>query len=94
MGTTRREAIAASTGVDPLTWVAICREYEGTATGQTLCAYCGERVATTRDHVVPLARGGKDEAANVVPACLPCNVRKGTRTWEPLRRHAWMESAA
>jgi len=48
-----------------------------------LCLYCGEqfpRHALTRDHVVPLSRGGRDTWQNVVSACLPCNVRKGSRT--------------
>lgn len=41
------------------------------------CAYCGkpcERL--TMDHVIPLARGGPHVAANIVPACRPCNSRK------------------
>ncbi len=48
-----------------------------------LCLYCGQqfpRNALTRDHVVPLSRGGRDHWQNVVSACLPCNVRKGSRT--------------
>lgn len=48
-----------------------------------LCMYCGQqfaRHALTRDHVVPLSRGGRDCWQNVVSACLPCNVRKGSRT--------------
>ncbi|GMU43343.1 MAG: HNH endonuclease [Xanthomonadales bacterium] len=48
-----------------------------------LCMYCGQqhlRSELTRDHVVPLSRGGRDVWENVVCACLPCNVRKGSRT--------------
>lgn len=45
------------------------------------CAYCGVRgVELTKDHVVPLAAGGDHTAANIVPACLPCNAKKGTKT--------------
>lgn len=43
------------------------------------CCYC-DAVATTIDHVVPLGFGGHDVETNVVPACLPCNVRKGRKT--------------
>jgi len=43
------------------------------------CAYCGG-VATTRDHVVPVSRGGSNASLNLVPACLSCNSRKGNRT--------------
>lgn len=41
------------------------------------CAYCGRSdVKLGQDHVTPLARGGAHSAANVVPACFPCNQRK------------------
>jgi len=48
-----------------------------------LCMYCGQQFARhslTRDHVLPLSRGGRDVWSNVVSACLPCNVHKGSRT--------------
>jgi 5-methylcytosine-specific restriction endonuclease McrA len=48
-----------------------------------LCMYCGNhysRGELTRDHVLPLSRGGKDIWVNVVTACLACNIRKGGRT--------------
>ena len=50
------------------------------------CQYCGrhekelrqgERL--TRDHVKPLARGGKNVWDNVVTACSSCNHKKGDR---------------
>ena len=41
------------------------------------CAYCGGE-ATTLDHVVPLARGGRNEAWNLWPCCQTCNVGKGS----------------
>jgi 5-methylcytosine-specific restriction endonuclease McrA len=48
-----------------------------------LCLYCGDefpRHALTRDHVVPVSRGGRDVWENVVCACYLCNSRKGGRT--------------
>jgi 5-methylcytosine-specific restriction endonuclease McrA len=48
-----------------------------------LCLYCGghfHKSELTRDHVVPLSKGGRDSWENVVAACLACNVRKGGRT--------------
>lgn len=36
------------------------------------CAYCGA-LATTRDHIVPKAKGGRAVRANMNPACAPCN---------------------
>lgn len=47
------------------------------------CAYCQGR-ATTIDHVVPRARGGKTTWDNCVASCETCNARKGSRTLEEL----------
>lgn len=44
------------------------------------CAYCGEQKRLTQDHVIPLAKGGPHTKENVVPACLKCNLKKGTKT--------------
>ena len=48
-----------------------------------LCLYCGESFAPrqlTRDHVLPLSRGGADRWQNVASACRGCNHRKNDRT--------------
>lgn len=34
------------------------------------------------DHVVPLSRGGSNNKANKVGACVPCNREKGDMTLE------------
>lgn len=47
-----------------------------------LCLYCGKSfpgAALTRDHVLPMSRGGRDRWSNVVTACRSCNTRKGNR---------------
>lgn len=44
------------------------------------CRYCG--CATQRphvDHVQPISRGGKSTLDNLVVACAPCNLSKGSR---------------
>ena len=48
------------------------------------CQYCGRpqvvlrtRECLTRDHLVPLSRGGTNAWTNVVTACSSCNARKG-----------------
>ena len=49
----------------------------------SLCMYCGKeygRHSLTRDHVMPISRGGRDIWENVVCACFHCNSRKGGRT--------------
>ena len=40
--------------------------------GETICQYCGTN-ATGIDHIVALARGGKDIDSNKIPCCIECN---------------------
>ena len=67
------------------------QQHDGDCNGQTFkalydsrktCAYC--RVALTvdnrtLDHMDPLADGGINGAANLVPCCRPCNTRKAAK---------------
>lgn len=60
------------------------------------CQYChraqGElrsRECLTRDHLVPISRGGGNEWTNVVTACSSCNTRKGNRLPEECGMHPW-----
>ena len=55
------------------------------ARDRQVCAYCGDHFAAdalTREHIVPVSRGGPDHWMNVVTACRSCNHRKGNRTPE------------
>ena len=48
-----------------------------------LCLYCGESFSPrglTRDHVIPVSRGGENVWTNVASACKACNQRKNNRT--------------
>jgi 5-methylcytosine-specific restriction endonuclease McrA len=58
------------------------------------CQYCGRhltelkpRESLTRDHLIPLSRGGSNDWTNVVAACSPCNTRKGNRLPEEIGMH-------
>ena len=58
------------------------------------CQFCGRstaelkpRESLTRDHLVPLSRGGTNDWTNVVTACSPCNTRKGNRLPEEIGMH-------
>lgn len=41
-----------------------------------ICALCGLPGATSADHIVPHARGGRTEPSNLQAAHLSCNQRK------------------
>jgi 5-methylcytosine-specific restriction endonuclease McrA len=76
---------ACSPGVTPEQWAAICAA-NASPDGETLCVYCKKAGAITIDHVIPICRGGRDEPANVVPACKRCNSSKNGRLlseWRP-----------
>jgi 5-methylcytosine-specific restriction endonuclease McrA len=56
--------------------------------GSPCCHWC-PAPATTADHLVPAARGGGNELANLVPACEPCNkARRADPDWAPPDRSA------
>lgn len=53
-----------------------------------LCLYCGREFREselTRDHVLPISRGGKNLWSNVVAACKRCNAHKGSLSPEEAR---------
>lgn len=47
------------------------------------CAYCRtsgtKKNPITRDHIVPISKGGTNSARNLVPACKSCNSKKHDR---------------
>jgi 5-methylcytosine-specific restriction endonuclease McrA len=52
------------------------------------CRYCGVECGEGGerweiDHVVPVAKGGRDAEDNLVLACRRCNQKKGTDSWVP-----------
>ena len=58
------------------------------------CQYCGRttaelrpRESLTRDHLIPLSRGGTNEWTNVVTACSSCNTRKANRMPSEIGMH-------
>jgi 5-methylcytosine-specific restriction endonuclease McrA len=58
------------------------------------CQYCHRsqlelrpRECLTRDHLVPMSRGGTNDWTNVVTACSTCNTRKGNRLLEECGMH-------
>lgn len=50
------------------------------------CAYCGKkhsrRFKLTKDHIVPVDKGGVTVKCNIIPACAWCNSSKGNQDLE------------
>ena len=55
-------------------WIDILKEYK------FKCAYCGKEFTLfdreTKDHVIPISKGGHNTKENIVPACRSCNSKK------------------
>lgn len=60
-------------------WQRTARQHYGQP-----CHWCG-RPADTADHLVPKAKGGTDDEANIVPACRSCNSSRRDRGAPPTR---------
>ena len=61
--------------------------------GMTACHYCGTEcgISITADHMRPISHGGKDEFSNIVPACAPCNNRKGSKLYKDFMEQITLE---
>ncbi len=88
-----REALPCPSVIRLVRFVHVPRRFRRQVTNTFLfardgysCQYCGRhrselrgRQFLTRDHIVPLSRGGDNSWENVVTSCSPCNNRKGNR---------------
>lgn len=52
------------------------------------CRWCGDP-STTVDHIVPRARGGGDDRANLAASCEPCNLKRGAKSVDAPPSRAW-----
>lgn len=69
-------------------WQALKEQYNYT------CLRCGRRepeITLTRDHVVPLTKGGSDWITNIQPLCAVCNSSKNNKTVD--YRQNWQASS-
>jgi len=55
-------------------WRELCAKYGH------VCLCCGKAEKLTPDHIVPIDSGGSGDISNIQPLCLPCNLRKATKT--------------
>lgn len=96
-----REKIAAPLVIRLKRFIHVPRRFRRQVTNTFLfardgyrCQYCGRhrgqlrgREFLTRDHVLPLSRGGENSWENVVTACSPCNNRKASHLPEECGMH-------
>lgn len=71
----RKRRAAKKSSVSTLTvneWNEILESLNG------MCFWCGVAEWEHVEHIVALINGGGHTAGNVVPACKPCNLKKGT----------------
>lgn len=64
-------------------WLALIAEFRGH------CVKCGFAAnKLTRDHIIPISKGGSDAITNLQPMCRGCNCGKGDDTvdWAAHRR--------
>ena len=94
-----REELPCPTVIRLVRYIHVPRRFRRQVTNTFLfardgyaCQYCGRhrrelkgRQFLTRDHILPVSRGGANTWENVVTACSPCNNRKGNRTPEESR---------
>lgn len=70
----KRKAAIRKNGYEPYSFADIIKRDNG------ICHICGKKVPAhqrSRDHLVPISRGGADAAWNVALAHLSCNIRRG-----------------
>jgi 5-methylcytosine-specific restriction endonuclease McrA len=96
-----RERVAAPLVIRLKRFVHVPRRFRRQVTNTFLfardgyrCMYCGRHKAQlrgreflTRDHVVPISRGGENSWENVATACSPCNNRKASHLMDECGMH-------
>lgn len=71
---TRTDRLRANGGKHTdLEWYQLCATYGWK------CARCGVKTKLTRDHILPVSKGGSDNIANIQPLCRSCNSSKATK---------------
>lgn len=78
----RRRALKLGTQVEKITVVQLKARL---AQHGGVCAYCGDPHEHW-DHMTPLSRGGSHTISNLAPACVTCNLSKGSLSYEE-----WMQ---
>lgn len=84
----RAREINAAANYSLAEWLALLDQFDHR------CGYCGAQSKLEPDHRIPLARGGSNWIANVIPVCRSCNTRKRTATEDEFRARLAGQSAS
>lgn len=68
-----KRKIASGEGLSKEQWLHILEKYENK------CLCCGATERISKDHVVPISKGGRHDVDNIQPLCIYCNARKGDK---------------
>jgi len=61
-------------GWTPAQFAALCKKHGDH------CVCCGRKRKLQPDHILPVAKGGRNEISNIQPLCGPCNQSKNGKT--------------
>jgi 5-methylcytosine-specific restriction endonuclease McrA len=67
-------------------WQALCAQFNGR------CPRCKRKRRLTKDHIVPVVRGGSDDISNIQPLCKSCNSSKHDKIADYRPRHLRVRS--
>jgi hypothetical protein len=62
-----------------ITMSGTIREWELETSTIKACAFCGATEHLQRDHLIPVSRGGPDDADNLMWTCATCNQSRGNK---------------
>ena len=56
------------------------------------CFYCCKKTKRlTKDHIIPIVRGGSNRIDNILPACMRCNLKKSITPLEEFQQGAMLK---
>ena len=74
-----RRRVKVASGVTGYSAITIDQWLKLVEVSKSKCYWCGKKCKPTRDHVIPVSRGGLDTIQNVVVACMACNTSKSAK---------------
>jgi len=64
-----------------MNWIRKCKRLAIYMRDHGRCVYCESQAQLSLDHLLPVSKGGKNHARNLVTACRECNTERGNKRW-------------